>query len=665
MVERRKKYRSMKMSLSLLTGGVILVLVVALSVTAYIIAAGLIEDDQIHEFHVTTELTRDRLVEFFEREMKIAEFLSTNTTIVNGVASGRLDEVSDFLEGYMEAVGGYSNVIVFTADENPTIIADATGGGAVGIVIPGNDRLAALEALEGKVSLGNPSLSPRTGLPVVFVGAPIYYEGRVIAGLGLPLSLGSVSANLIEGVVLGDTGYLTIVAPDGVIIAHPDPELVVNLNIYDLDWGQEVANSPSGSTIYYTFEGVNKVLAFSRGEEFGYTVLGIVPMSDIRKHAIALANTLFLLGLGAVLLGTVIMVIVLFRKLKPLTTAVGVSNQLAQGDLAIEIKSKASDETGTLLDAMDSMVEQLERVVSEVKSTGDQVTTGSRQLSATAEQLSQGATEQAASAEEVSASMEEMGANIKQNADNAVQTEKIATQAAKDASESGDAVGEAVTAMTAIAEKITIIEEIARQTNLLALNAAIEAARAGEHGKGFAVVATEVGKLAQRSQAAAGEIGELSSSSVAVAQRAGSMLAELVPNIQRTADLVQEISAASSEQDKGVDQINRAITQLDQVIQQNASAAEEMAATSEELARQAGHLQKGISFFRLSGEKRKSSILAPSRVAMQAVKESVTKAGPKDPKAAQAAEESNGNGHREEVQIAFVGDETDSHFEEY
>jgi len=197
--------------------------------------------------------------------------------------------------------------------------------------------------------------------------------------------------------------------------------------------------------------------------------------------------------------------------------------------------------------------------------------------------------------------MEQMSANIQQNADNASQPEQIAVKASKDAKESGAAVTSAVTAMNEIATKISIIEEIARQTNLLALNAAIEAARAGEHGKGFAVVAAEVRKLAERSQTAAGEISELSSTSVDVAEKAGQMLNQLVPDIQKTAELVQEISAASNEQNAGVEQINSAIQQLDQVVQQNASATEEMASTAEELSSQAQQLQDTIDFFKVNG----------------------------------------------------------------
>jgi methyl-accepting chemotaxis protein len=211
--------------------------------------------------------------------------------------------------------------------------------------------------------------------------------------------------------------------------------------------------------------------------------------------------------------------------------------------------------------------------------------------------MSKGASTQAASAEEASSSIEQMNANIRQNAENALQTEKIATQAANDAQEGGDAVNMTVSAMKQIADKIMIIEEIARQTNLLALNAAIEAARAGEHGKGFAVVAAEVRKLAERSQNAAAEINDLSTNSVEVAEQAGQLLEVIVPNIQKTAELVQEISAASKEQDAGAEQINKSIQQLDSVIQQNASASEEMASTAEELSSQSEQLADMISFF--------------------------------------------------------------------
>ena len=286
-----------------------------------------------------------------------------------------------------------------------------------------------------------------------------------------------------------------------------------------------------------------------------------------------------------------------------------VADRIANGDLMVTPKPLSDKDTLGL--SLQSMVERLRGVVADALSASVNVSSGSQELSASSEQLSQGATEQASSAEEASASMEEMAANIKQNADNAAQTEKIARQSAKDAEASGEAVGRAVGAMRTIADKISIVQEIARQTDLLALNAAVEAARAGEHGKGFAVVASEVRKLAERSQAAAAEISSLSGETVSVATEAGEMLNRLVPDIRKTAELVSEISAACREQDIGAAQINEAIQQLDKVTQTNAGASEEMSATSEELAAQAEELQTSIAFFKVDSSNTKPA--APAR----------------------------------------------------
>ena len=276
------------------------------------------------------------------------------------------------------------------------------------------------------------------------------------------------------------------------------------------------------------------------------------------------------------------------------------AEEIANGNLTVSVRERSPQDK--LMQALASMVEGLTHTVSDIRSIAGEVSAASQSISTASIQVSKGASAQAAAAEEASSSMEEMVSNIKQNADNAQQTDKIANKSAKDAQESGKSVLEAVAAMKEIANKISIIEEIARQTNLLALNAAIEAARAGEHGKGFAVVAAEVRKLAERSQKAAGEINQLSANTLKVSEKSGEMLDKLVPDIQRTAELVQEISAASKEQDTGAEQINKALQQLEQVIQQNASASEEMASTTEELTGQSDQLVSALSFFHTGDE---------------------------------------------------------------
>jgi methyl-accepting chemotaxis protein len=288
----------------------------------------------------------------------------------------------------------------------------------------------------------------------------------------------------------------------------------------------------------------------------------------------------------------------------PMKITAGYIERISRGDIPDRVREEFKGDFGAVKRNLEDLLQNLSSFAVNVQSASEQVASGSQQLSSSSQQVSQGATEQASAAEEASSSMEEMAANIRQNADNALQTEKIAIKASEDANSCGDSVAETVKAMKEIAEKIAIIEEIARQTNLLALNAAIEAARAGEHGKGFAVVAAEVRKLAERSQLAAGQITGLSSSSVRIAETAGQMLRDLVPSIRKTAELVQEIAAASGEQNAGADQINKALQQLDQVTQENASAAEEMASTSEELSGQAEQMQESVAFFKLEGEAR-------------------------------------------------------------
>ncbi|WP_156418035.1 methyl-accepting chemotaxis protein [Aureimonas sp. AU4] len=287
---------------------------------------------------------------------------------------------------------------------------------------------------------------------------------------------------------------------------------------------------------------------------------------------------------------------------KRLKGSVAYAEAIGSGDLTGSVATRASDEIADLERAMNAMSGKLSSIMAEVRASSAQVLSGSTQSATTAEQLSSGSTEQASASEEASAAVEQMTANVRQNADNASQTERVASKAAEAAARSAEAVASSVQAMNQIAQKITVVQEIARQTDLLALNAAIEAARAGSHGKGFAVVASEVRKLAERSQSAATEISELSGESLQVSTEAGRLFETLLPDIRRTAELVAEISAACREQAVGIEQINGAIVQLDQVTQQNASAANEMAATAEQLSVEAGRLEERAGFFRLTGE---------------------------------------------------------------
>ncbi|MCP3100177.1 CHASE3 domain-containing protein [Myxococcus sp. K15C18031901] len=321
---------------------------------------------------------------------------------------------------------------------------------------------------------------------------------------------------------------------------------------------------------------------------------------ELNKLVAVLYDTLIFGGaLGVVLAG--LLSYVLTRSIvRPLSEAVQVTDQVTNGDLTANITSRGKDETGQMMTGMREMIHRLSGVISEVRGAASSLSSASTQVAAASQSLSQGTSTQAASVEETTASLEQLNVTIGQNAENSRQMEQMAVKGARDAEESGRAVKETVEAMNAIAERISIVEEIAYQTNLLALNAAVEAARAGEHGRGFSVVATEVRKLAERSQKSAKEIGALATSSVRVAERSGQLLTELVPAIRRTAELVQQVTTVSKEQAIGVSQMNRAMVQVDQVTQRNASAAEELSSTAEEMATQAESLLQMMTFFRLA-----------------------------------------------------------------
>ena len=285
---------------------------------------------------------------------------------------------------------------------------------------------------------------------------------------------------------------------------------------------------------------------------------------------------------------------------RPLNEAVTVADELAQGNLMVKIEVDSKDETGRLKQSMSNMVGKLAQIISEVNTASEALNSAAGQVSQTAQSLSQSSSEQAASVEETTASIEQMPASINQNTENAKITDNMASKSAVEATEGGTAVKDTVEAMTQIAGKIGIIDDIAYQTNLLALNAAIEAARAGAHGRGFAVVAAEVRRLAERSQVAAQEIGSVARNSVALSEDAGKSLDELVPSIRKTADLVQEISQASKEQTSGLQQIGTSISQLSQTTQGAASASEQLNATATEMRSQASRLQDVVRWFRVS-----------------------------------------------------------------
>jgi methyl-accepting chemotaxis protein len=316
---------------------------------------------------------------------------------------------------------------------------------------------------------------------------------------------------------------------------------------------------------------------------------------------------------AALAIGAAMALLITRSVVRPIRQAVTAAETVAAGDLRLQLATEREDETGQLLNALQRMNDSLVGIVGTVRGNADSVATASGQIAQGNADLSQRTEQQASNLQETAASMEELSAAVRHNTETARQAAQLAGSAARVAESGGQVMGQMVhtmdeitTSSKKIADIIGVIDGIAFQTNILALNAAVEAARAGEQGRGFAVVAGEVRALAQRSAQAAREIKALIGASVerveagnALVGDAGRTMDEVVGQVRRVADLISEISAASTEQSKGIGQIGDAVNQLDQVTQQNAALVEESAAAAESLRLQAGQLAETVATFKL------------------------------------------------------------------